>query len=61
MWNRIEDKVARGERLTREDGIYLLTDAPLVELGALARQLSGHGVDPRHQHLVRDAVADVPR
>ena len=47
MWNRIEDKVARGERLTREDGVYLLTDAPLVELGALANEVRARRTDPR--------------
>jgi cyclic dehypoxanthinyl futalosine synthase len=46
-WNRIEDKVALGERLTREDGIYLLTDAPLVELGALANEVRARRTDPR--------------
>lgn len=38
MWSRIEDKVLRGDRLTPEEGVYLLTDAPLVDLGALAHE-----------------------
>lgn len=47
MWNRIADKVARGERLSREDGVYLLTEAPLVELGALANEARARRTDPR--------------
>ena len=47
MWNRIADKVARGERLSSEDGVYLLTDAPLVELGALANEVRARRTDPR--------------
>ena len=47
MWNRIADKVARGERLTSEEGVFLLTDAPLVELGALANEVRARRTDPR--------------
>jgi len=32
----VADKVGRGERLDREDGRLLLTEAPLLEVGALA-------------------------
>ena len=35
---RIREAVQAGRRLTREEGLYLLTDAPLAELGALAQQ-----------------------
>ena len=47
MWSRIEAKVSRGERLSAEEGVYLLTDAPLVELGALANELRMRKTDPR--------------
>ena len=47
MWNRIEDKVSRGERLSSEEGIHLLTEAPLVELGALANEVRMRRTDPR--------------
>lgn len=46
MWSRIEDKVLRGDRLTPEEGVYLLTDAPLVELGALANEARARRTDP---------------
>ena len=47
MLNRIEDKVLRGERLTSDEGVWLLTEAPLVELGALANELRTRKTDPR--------------
>ena len=45
MWSRIEDKVLRGDRLTPEEGVYLLTEAPLIEMGALANQVRGQRTD----------------
>lgn len=47
MWSRIEEKVQRGERLTTEDGVYLMTDAPLLDLGGLANQVRMKKTDPR--------------
>ena len=47
MWNRIEEKALRGERLSTEEGVHLLTDAPLVELGALANEVRARKTDPR--------------
>jgi cyclic dehypoxanthinyl futalosine synthase len=38
MLERIRDKVAAGERITREEGLCLLRDAPLLELAPLAMQ-----------------------
>jgi dehypoxanthine futalosine cyclase len=35
---RIRDAVAAERRLTREEGLYLLAEAPLIELGALAQR-----------------------
>lgn len=42
--DRILDKAAEGERLTEEEGLHLLTDAPLLELAAVAhaRRLQRH-------------------
>ena len=36
---RVRDKVLAGERLDRKDGHWLLTEAPLLELGALANDV----------------------
>jgi cyclic dehypoxanthinyl futalosine synthase len=47
VWNRIEEKVLGGERLTPEEGVHLLTEAPLVELGALANEVRARKTDPR--------------
>ncbi len=47
MWRGIEDKVQRGERLTTEEGVYLLTDAPMLELGGLANEVRMKKTDPR--------------
>ena len=38
MLERIGDKTRNGKRLDREEGRYLLTEAPLLELGALAAE-----------------------
>lgn len=47
MWSQIESKVLRGERLTTAEGVHLLTDAPLLELGALAHEVRARKTDPR--------------
>ena len=47
MWPIIQAKVGRGERLTTDEGEYLLTAAPLLELGALAQQVRARKTDPR--------------
>ena len=47
MWSTIENKILGGERLTTEEGVHLLTDAPLLELGALAQQVRDRKTDPR--------------
>jgi cyclic dehypoxanthinyl futalosine synthase len=36
--SRIQDKVAAGERLDRADGHWLLSEAPLLDLGSLAQE-----------------------
>jgi len=45
-WSTIESKVRRGERLDPADGAYLLGDAPLLELGALAHEARTRRGDP---------------
>ena len=47
MWSRIEDKVLQNERLTAAEGVFLLTEAPLTELGALASEARARRTDPR--------------
>src|SRR5262245_32107220 len=46
-WSDVEDKIRRGERLTPEEGVHLLGDAPLLELGALAAEMRAKKTDPR--------------
>ena len=47
MWSTIERKVLGGERLNTEEGVYLLTGAPLLELGALAQIVRDRKTDPK--------------
>ncbi len=47
MWSQIEAKVLRGERLSTAEGVYLLTDAPLLEMGVLAQDVRAKKTDPR--------------
>ena len=47
MWSTIEEKVLRGERLNTAEGVYLLAEAPLLELGSLAQQARARKTDPR--------------
>ena len=46
MLNQIERKVLAGERLSPEEGVWLLTDAPLLEVGSLAHELRLRKTDP---------------
>jgi cyclic dehypoxanthinyl futalosine synthase len=46
MWSTIEAKVRRAERLSPAEGVYLLSDAPLLELGALAQEVRARKTDP---------------
>ena len=39
MLDQIRDKALNGKRLDREEGRFLLTDAPLLEVGALANEV----------------------
>lgn len=47
MWSTIENKVRNGERLTPEEGVWLLAEAPLLELGALAHEVRNRRNDPQ--------------
>jgi len=38
MLSRIREKAERGERLDRADGLWLLTEAPLLDLGSVAQE-----------------------
>ena len=46
MWSSIERKVRGRERLTPDEGVHLLTQAPLLELGALAQEVRARRTDP---------------
>jgi cyclic dehypoxanthinyl futalosine synthase len=46
-WSTTLAKVRRGERLSPEEGVYLLAEAPLTELGALAHEMRLKKTDPR--------------
>jgi len=47
VWSTIENKVQNGERLTVEEGVWLLAEAPLLELGALANEVRNRRNDPK--------------
>ena len=47
MWSTIEAKIQRGERLSTAEGVALLTDAPLLEMGTLANDVRARKTDPR--------------
>ena len=54
MWSRIQRKVLAGERLTLEEGVHLLSAAPLTDLGALAHQVRARKTDPTRVTYVID-------
>jgi dehypoxanthine futalosine cyclase len=47
VWSTLEKKVLAGERLATEEGVYLLAEAPLLELGDLARRVRERRTDPK--------------
>jgi cyclic dehypoxanthinyl futalosine synthase len=47
LWSTTQAKVRRGERLSPVEGEYLLAEAPLTELGALADERRAKRTDPR--------------
>jgi len=53
MLDAIRDSVERGERITREQGLYLLREAPLLELAPLAMTWRHrHNPDPRVTFII---------
>jgi cyclic dehypoxanthinyl futalosine synthase len=54
VWSTLERKVLDGQRLNSDEGLYLLTEAPLVELGALAHEVRGRRLDPGRVTYVID-------
>ncbi|MEE9269664.1 MAG: cyclic dehypoxanthinyl futalosine synthase [Candidatus Krumholzibacteria bacterium] len=47
MLDRIREKVISGERMTREEGMYLLQEAPLLDLAPLAQTVRNrHNPEP---------------
>ena len=47
MWPEIESSIERGERLSTAQGVELLTDAPLLEIGSLAGEVRARRTDAR--------------
>jgi len=47
MWPTIERKILSGERLSPAEGVHLLSEAPLLELGSLAHDVRTRKTDPR--------------
>jgi dehypoxanthine futalosine cyclase len=54
VWSQIEEKVRRGERLTSAEGVHLLAEAPLLELGSLAHEVRCGKNHPRQVTYVLD-------
>jgi cyclic dehypoxanthinyl futalosine synthase len=46
LWTEIERKIQAGERLTPDEGVYLLSEAPLLEMGSLAHEVRARRTDP---------------
>jgi cyclic dehypoxanthinyl futalosine synthase len=46
VWSTVEAKVRRGERLSTEEGVYLQSEAPLLEMGTLAQEVRARKTDP---------------
>lgn len=47
MWSKIESKVLNGERLSTEEGVWLLAEAPLLDMGSLAQEMRNRKTDPK--------------
>ena len=54
MLSRIQAKVEAGARLDRTDGHWLLTDAPLLDVGSLAQELRFRRIPERRVTFVID-------
>src|SRR5437879_1280822 len=47
LWSTIKAKVLQNERLTTAEGVYLMSDASLLELGALAQEVRARKTNPQ--------------
>jgi cyclic dehypoxanthinyl futalosine synthase len=52
--SRIQGKLEAGQRLDRTDGHWLLTEAPLLDLGSLAQEVRFHRIPERRVTFVID-------
>jgi dehypoxanthine futalosine cyclase len=55
MLDQVRDKVLAGDRLDRKDGRWLLADAPLLEVGALASEVRFRRLPERRVTFVIDS------
>jgi cyclic dehypoxanthinyl futalosine synthase len=55
MLHAIRDKIDAGKRLDRDDGRWLLTEAPLLELGSLAQEARFRRIPERRVTFVIDS------
>ena len=53
--DQIDRKIQRGERLDREDGLYLLREAPIADLGSLAAHVRDSKNPPDEVTFVIDS------
>ena len=54
MLSRIQAKVEAGTRLDRPDGLWLLTEAPLLDLGSVAQEARFRRIPERRVTFVID-------
>jgi cyclic dehypoxanthinyl futalosine synthase len=59
MLSRIQEKVERGERLDRADGLWLLTEAPLLDLGSVAQEARFRRIPEPRVTFVDEVLAKV--
>jgi cyclic dehypoxanthinyl futalosine synthase len=52
---QVRDKVLRGSRLNRQEGRWLLTEAPLLEVGALAQEVRWSRIPEKRVTFVIDS------
>jgi cyclic dehypoxanthinyl futalosine synthase len=55
MLSQIRDKAAAGKRLDRAEGLWLLTEAPLLPLGSLAQDARRRRIPDQHVTFVIDS------
>lgn len=52
MWEKIEEKVEAGKRLSFEEGVYLFRDADFHQLGQLADRVRERKVGKRASYVL---------